>query len=103
MRQTSFVRAPRIAAWLIELVTPHEQAESIPGDLLEEFSELASRSGLTSARRWYWRQSVKTIAHLAGAGFRVAPWSIVGTVLGGYLLLAFGESLPERAIVAVLN
>src|SRR5258708_12042968 len=103
MRQTSFVRAPRIAAWLIELVTPHEQAESIPGDLLEEFSELASRSGLTSARRWYWRQSVKTIAHLACAGFRVAPWSIAGAAVMGYLLRWFSAGLPEQVIVRVLH
>ncbi len=103
MRQTSAARPPLIAAWLIELVTPHEQAESIPGDLLEEFSELASRSGLTSARRWYWRQSVKTITHLAGAGFRAAPWSIAGAAVMGYLLRWFSAGLPEQVIVGVLH
>ncbi len=103
MRQTPAARPPLIAAWLIELVTPHEQAESIPGDLLEEFSELASKSGLASARRWYWRQSVKTIAHLAGAGFRVAPWSIAGAVVMGYLLRWFSAGLPEQVIVGVLH
>ncbi len=103
MRQTPAARPPLIAAWLIELVTPHEQAESIPGDLLEEFSDLASKSGLASARRWYWRQSVKTIAHLAGAGFRVAPWSIAGAVVMGYLLRWFSAGLPEQVIVGVLH
>jgi len=103
MRQTPDARPPLIAAWLIELVTPHEQAESIPGDLLEEFSELASKSGLASARRWYWRQSVNTIAHLAGAGFRVAPWSIAGAVVMGYLLRWFSAGLPEQVIVGVLH
>ena len=103
MRQTPDARPPLIAAWLIELVTPHEQAESIPGDLLEEFSDLASKSGLASARRWYWRQSVKTIAHLAGAGFRVAPWSIAGAVVMGYLLRWFSAGLPEQVIVGVLH
>ncbi len=103
MSQARFVRPPRIAAWLVNLFAPDEQAESISGDLLEEFSDLASKSGVASARRWYWRQGVKTIAHLIATGFRVAPWSIVGTVLGGYVLLAFGASLPERAIVAVLH
>ena len=103
MSQASLDQPPRVAAWLVDLFTPDERAESIPGDLLEEFSDLASKSGVASARRWYWRQSVKTIAHFISTGFRVAPWSIVGTVLGGYLLLAFGASWPEQAIVGVLH
>jgi hypothetical protein len=36
------------------------------GDLLEEYSYLAPKSGVTFARRWYRRQTVKTIAHLFG-------------------------------------
>jgi hypothetical protein len=99
----AFVEPPRIAGWLVDLFASGEQAESITGDLLEEFSDLAARSGAAYARRWYWRQSAKTITHLVGAGFRVAPWTITGTVLGGYVLLTFGGSLPERAIVSVLQ
>jgi hypothetical protein len=103
MSQASLVQPPRVATWLVDLFTPGEHAESIPGDLLEEFSDLASKSGVASACRWYWRQTAKTIALLIGTGFRVAPWSIVGSVLGGYLLLALGASLPEQVIVAVLH
>jgi len=101
--QGSLVRPPRIASWLVYLFTPGEHTESIAGDLLEEFSDLASKSGVAFARRWYWRQSAKTVVHLIGIGFRVAPWSIVGTVLVGYLLLVFGDSLPEEAIVGVIH
>jgi hypothetical protein len=103
MAQARFSRPPRIAVWLVDLFIPKEQAESIPGDMLEEFKALTSRSGVAAARQWYWRQSVKTIAHLIGPEFRVAPLSIIGVVLGGYLLLALGGSLPEQVIVAVLN
>ncbi|SRR6266446_6783115 len=85
--QARFAHPPRIAVWLVDLFIPIEQAESIPGDMLEEFTALASRSGVAAARHWYWRQSVKTIAHLIGSEFRVAPLSIFGIVLGGYLLL----------------
>jgi len=48
---------------------------------------------------------VKTIAHLMGTGFRVAPWSVAGAVVGGFLLLwlGFGFGLPERATLAVLD
>jgi hypothetical protein len=69
----------------------------------EEFSHLASKSGVAFARRWYWRQTVKTIAHLFGAGFRVAPWSITAAVVGGFLLRRFVSGLPGRAIFAVLH
>ncbi len=103
--QSTLAHPPRMASWLVELFAPAAHAESIPGDLLEEFSDLVSKSGVGFARRWYWRQSVKTTAHLIAVGFRVAPWSIVGIVLGGYLLLAFGSSRSwvEDAIVGVIQ
>ncbi len=101
--QAYFVQPPRIATWLLNLFTPGEEAESILGDLLEEFSHLTSKSGPLFARRWYWRQTVKTIAHLFGAGFRDAPWSTTAAVVGGFLLLRFISGLPERAIFAVLH
>ncbi|MGB8457833.1 MAG: permease prefix domain 2-containing transporter [Candidatus Acidiferrum sp.] len=103
MSQSTLAHPPRIASWLVELFAPAEQAESILGDLLEEFSDLTSKSGLASARRWYWRQSAKTIVHLFGTGLRIAPWSIVGIVFGGFLLLPFGISLAEPGIVGVIH
>jgi len=98
MSQAPFVQPPRIAGWFIDLFVPNEQPASIPGELLEEFSDLASKSGLASARRWYWRQSAKTIMGLIGTGFREA----FGTVLGGFLLLEFSTSNLQRAVVAVI-
>ena len=102
---TPGVRPPFLATWLIGLFDSDWQAETISGDLLEEFSGLAAKSGVAYARRWYWRQSMKTVVYLMGAGFRTAPWLIAGTVIGGYLLLSFGlgYSLPERFIDAVLG
>jgi hypothetical protein len=97
------VHPPRVASWFVDLFTPIEQTETIQGDLLEEFSGLVSTSGIDLARRWYWRQSVKTIAHLVGGGLRAAPWRIAVVVLGGYLLLSYSSMLPERVIVAVLR
>ncbi len=101
--QVYFVQPPRVAIWLVILFTPAEEGESILGDLLEEFSRLASKSGIAVARSWYWRQAMKTIAHLAGTGFRVAPWWTTAAVVGGFLLLRFVSGLPERAIFAVLE
>lgn len=94
---------PRIAVWLVSLFAPEQQAEAISGDLLEEFSQLAARSSESTARRWYWRQSVKTAAHLIGSGFRESPWLIALAVTVGYLMLSFGLKLPARAAVTALQ
>jgi hypothetical protein len=98
-----FVQPPRIASWLLNLFTPPDEEESILGDLLEEFSLLASKSGVGFARRWYWRQAVKTIADIFGTTFRVAPWSTASVVVGGFLLHRFVSGLPNRLLSAVTD
>src|SRR5271166_986219 len=102
MSQAPFVQPPRIAVWLVDLFTPSEQAESIPGDLLEEFSEQASKSGVAHARGWYWRQSLKTAAHLIVTGFRVAPWLIAAAMIVGCLVWFASFWCTEKAIFAIL-
>lgn len=94
---------PRLASWLLDLFTPYNQAESIPGDLHEEFSNVLSQHGIPRARRWYWRQSLKSIAHLFAASFRTSPLSIIGSVIAGFLLLAWSASFPERIEFAIFN
>ena len=101
--KSSLIQPPRLAVWLVNLFTPYEQSNSILGDLLEEFSDLASKSGMAFARRWYWRQSVRTVAHLIGSGFRAGPWQIAGVVVVGFLLSFFCGGRLEEAVVAVLN
>lgn len=96
-------RPPWLAARLVELLASAEQAQSILGDLHEEFSELSSKSGVVFARRWYWRQSVKTVFHLAGAAFRNAPWSFSIIVLVGFLMHWFSATVPEHVIMAILR
>jgi hypothetical protein len=99
----SAVRPPVVASWLVDLFTSDKQAESLPGDLLEEFADLASKSGLASARRWYWRQSMKTVAHLIGAGFRASPLLTVVTTFGGFWLLQYSYPMIEPVLVALLR
>jgi hypothetical protein len=101
--QADFVQPPVIAAWLLSLFTPIEEAESIMGDLLEEFSHLASKSGTAIAQRWYWRQTAKTVAHLFRTGFRVAPWSTTGAIVGAFLLHGFVSGLPDKVLSAVTD
>lgn len=98
-----FVQPPRVASWLLNLFTPPDEEESILGDLLEEFSLLASKSGVAFARSWYWRQAVKTTVHLFGTAFRVAPWSTTAAVVGGFLLHRFVSGLPNKLLSAVTD
>ncbi len=97
------VRPPRMAVWLIGLFALPEEAESILGDLLEEFSLLASKSGEPCARRWYWRQTLKTVPRLAGAGVRTSLWLTGAAVVGGFLLRRLLGKLVGRAMFAVLE
>ena len=84
--QTDSVQPSRTAVWLVTLFSPAADEESIPGDLFEEFSHLASEKGIAYARRWYWRQTVRSIPYLFAAGFRTAPWTITAIVTGAFLL-----------------
>jgi hypothetical protein len=97
------VQPPRFASWLLNLFTLPDEEESILGDLLEEFSLLASKSGVAFARSWYRRQVMKTIVHLFGTAFRVAPWSTTAAVLGGLLLYRFASVLPDKLLSAVTD
>lgn len=97
------VQPPAIAVWLVTLFAPAQQAETMLGDLLEEFSDIASKSGATSARSWYRRQVARTVLYLVVGGIRSAPWSIGAGVLVGYLLLKFGFMLYGQVADAVLD
>ena len=101
--QPHLVQPPPIAVWLLNLFALDEKSESILGDLLEEFSLIASKSEAASARRWCWRQAMKTIPPLAGVGFRSAPWMTTAAVVGGFLLRKLLGPLVEPPIFAVLE
>jgi hypothetical protein len=101
--QPHSVHPPLAAVWFVELFTPDDQRESILGDLLEEFSAMASREGIAVARRWYWRQTSKTISHLIVSGFYAAPLATAIAVTAGFLLLWSGARFPEKIIVEVLR
>lgn len=105
------VQPPFIPSHLVRLFVCGQNAEAIAGDLAEEFAELVSTEGIEHARRWYWRQSIKTVVNLIVARFRTAPWMMVTTIIGGFVLLGFAMridslpslSLPERMIDAVVG
>ena len=57
-------KPPRAGARLVELFVSMSSAEAVLGDLAEEFAGRLSRSRHGAAGRWYWRQALRTTAHL---------------------------------------
>jgi hypothetical protein len=101
--QSPFVQPPRFAVWLLTLFALDDEAESILGDLVEEFTQLASKFGGPFARRWYWRQTLKTVLQLAVLGFRTSPWLTAAAVIGGFFLRGAVGRLVEPTIFAVIE
>jgi len=100
--QPHLVRSPRVATWLVNLFTRTDE-ESIMGDLLEEFFLLASTAGVRLARRWFWKQTLKTICHLFVSGFRAAPSSTAAAIVGGFLLSKITNEFPDKLLSAVTD
>jgi hypothetical protein len=104
MTSLSFsTQPPRFAVWLVNLFTVPDNAEAIMGDLLEEFSQIAHQAGIVFARRWYWRQALKTIVHLIYSAYRAAPWATSAGVAGGFLTRRLLWKLVEPTIFTVLD
>jgi hypothetical protein len=101
--QSNLVQPPRLAMWLLTLFALDDAAEHILGDLLEEFTRYASKSGVPFARRWYWRQTLKTILQLGVLGFRTAPLLTTAAVAGGFFLRKLVGPWVEPPIFAVLE
>lgn len=97
------VLPPRIATSLVALFTPAEATDSILGDLLEEFSGLTIQSGLAFARRWYWRQTLRTIAHAGAYAISSAPWLMLLAVLGGLWLIGFATRSSAHVMQTFLD
>src|SRR5690242_16430020 len=93
----------RIGSWLVSLFGSAEKAEAITGDMLEEFSQVEARSGIAAARRWYWHQALRTAVHLAAAGISSAPLPTAAAVVGGYLLIRYAGTLPEKGLMALID
>jgi len=101
--ERDFVQPPRTAASLVNLFAPTEEAEALVGDLLEEFIQRAHKSGIAIARKWYWRQSVKSIACLMLMAFRGAPWATLAVTIGGLFLHRIVQGLPDKALSAITD
>jgi hypothetical protein len=73
------------------------------GDLLEEFSALVIKSGLAFARGWYWRQTLRTVAHAGGNAVSSAPWLMLVAILGGLWLIGFATRSSAHGMHTFLD
>ena len=95
-------RPPRIASWLIGLFVP-EARHTILGDLHDEFFSIAHHRGFSVASDWYWRQVLKSIAHLYWSGVSSSAWSISFLALAAIAFPRLVGALPEKGLFAVLR
>lgn len=80
-------RPPRLATGLLSGLVPARDREELIGDLVEEHA-LRARGGGDGAARWYWGQTLRTLASLAWAGFRRGGWlKTLGAVLLAFLVV----------------
>jgi putative ABC transport system permease protein len=52
---------PRLALWILRVRLSAEDREFAIGDLEEEFLDRVERDGWARARRWYWRQALRSL------------------------------------------
>jgi hypothetical protein len=94
---------PRAAAWLLGLFASGEEKELVLGDLSEEYFERALQVGRASARRWYWRQTLKSIPHFVGLSFRAAPVMTMVAVAAGFAFRRLMAPRIEPALFAFIE
>lgn len=94
---------PQLGTWLLNLFALPGERDLIIGDLLEEYSQLASQSGSPVARRWYWRQIFKSLPHLFTSAFLKAPWTTAAAIVAGFVFRRLIGRLPEVAIFFLID
>ncbi len=55
-------RPPRVASWIVSASLAADERDAVMGDLQEEFAVLAAERSAAEARRWYWKQTVLSVA-----------------------------------------
>jgi hypothetical protein len=96
------MRPPPLATQIVAGLVPERgYRDAILGDLEEEFGEVCGRSGASTARGWYWSQTLSSIVPLA----RARPWSLatasrlLATVAVTYLLTI--EGIRAEAVLLI--
>jgi macrolide transport system ATP-binding/permease protein len=91
---------PRLARWALSLALPKSDRRVLPGDLDEEFRDLARTQGKLAAYTWYWRQAIASLPY--AVRLRLGP--IVAQVPGDVrYALRMWRKHPAFAAAAMLT
>lgn len=65
---------PRSAAWLMRVLAPERDKETILGDLIEERAMLARSHSPLKASLWFWEQVLRSVGPVIWANIRRRRW-----------------------------
>jgi hypothetical protein len=99
----SHSQPPRLATRFVALFASPEDGEAMLGDLAEEFPAIASEKGDARARRWYWRQCIRTAAHIVFGSMRARPWWTAGVVALSVVTVMVLQRAARSAGVALVT
>jgi hypothetical protein len=69
---------PKLGERILLLILSKDERVNIPGDLAEEYAEIAEKHGERFANIWYWKQVTASAWPLIWKALRWAIWAYVG-------------------------
>ena len=90
------MRTPTLANWLLARLLPASQAETIAGDLEEQFA--ADRS-----RLWFWRQAMNAIIIHSVQDVRCSKLMAVAAVVVGWVVIMAFNGMVVNTILLPLS
>ena len=90
-------RPPRLASWLLSLMSEYDASYSSLGDFEEYHNLLALRENRRKALRWYWGQVLRSFPTYL---LLIIKWRFI--MLGNYLKIA-ARNIVKHKSVSILN
>ena len=95
---------PRLATCILERILPARFREAALGDLVEEYAVRVETSPRSSAVRWFWSQSFRSIPSVVSASLRNLSWlRSIGIALAVYAVLGAVELVADFTITRVIG
>lgn len=91
------------ASWVIDYVLPIPYRDWMLGDLIEEYALLLESKSYSSASRWFWSQTSRSVPHLAWFYLRSGRWvTSVSTAIAVYISMGMLKFAVDLMISKLL-